>query len=375
MSTLSPKDRVSLCMFTFADGRRCRTPRTGKNPHFCFDHAQKEARALAEESLSKDLAYFFSGDYLSACDLSTALGRLIPAVIRGDVEPKTARTVAYMAQILLQSIQISRHEYINAFDTDNWRDSIRKSVKGNYHHRFPPAPTTTGANSSAPEPARPQTQPQQPAPPPRTPMPPTSAEFVQHVVAGLQTGGGQVPQPAPTTQSVETPAHCHSERSEEPASSSNPSLATHLPRPGRGHSPLPQSPQPAPSLHTPLPPTSAEFVQHVLAGRNSSRPPRKTGVGPQLASAPPQSDPPASPVCHPERSEGSQPNHPGATTDRPQPPAQLAPPTTPTPQPACPEQGRRDNSPQPRPSTEPDRSAPWRNFGDSFRIPPDSKLL
>ncbi len=26
MSSLSPKDRVSLCSFTFSDGRRCRTP-------------------------------------------------------------------------------------------------------------------------------------------------------------------------------------------------------------------------------------------------------------------------------------------------------------------------------------------------------------
>ena len=74
MSSLSVKDRVSLCQFTFADGRRCRTPRTGKNPHFWFDHAQKEARARAAQSLGSDLAYFFSGDYLSACDLSSALG-------------------------------------------------------------------------------------------------------------------------------------------------------------------------------------------------------------------------------------------------------------------------------------------------------------
>jgi hypothetical protein len=62
MSSLSAKDRVSLCSFTFSDGRRCRTPRTGKNPRFCFYHAQKEARAA--KKLGKDLAYFFSGDYL-----------------------------------------------------------------------------------------------------------------------------------------------------------------------------------------------------------------------------------------------------------------------------------------------------------------------
>jgi hypothetical protein len=50
MSSLSAKDRVSLCMFTFADGRRCRTPRVRNHPHFCFDHAQKEARARAASS-------------------------------------------------------------------------------------------------------------------------------------------------------------------------------------------------------------------------------------------------------------------------------------------------------------------------------------
>src|SRR6266436_4597039 len=139
MSSLSPKDRVSLCQFTLSDGRRCRTPRTGKNPHFCFDHAQKEARARTAETLGKDLAYFFSGDYLSACDLRSALGRLIPAVLRGDVKPRTARTVAYLAQILLQAIHLSKHEFSNAFGTDGWRQSVRNSVNSNYDYRFPPA--------------------------------------------------------------------------------------------------------------------------------------------------------------------------------------------------------------------------------------------
>jgi hypothetical protein len=114
-----------VCSFTFADGRRCRTPRLRDNSRFCSYHAQKEARARAAQSLGKDLAYFFSGVYLSACDLSTALGRLIPAVIRGDVKPRAARTVAYLAQTLMQAIHLPKHEYTNAFGTDHWRQSIR----------------------------------------------------------------------------------------------------------------------------------------------------------------------------------------------------------------------------------------------------------
>src|SRR6266478_384908 len=241
MSSLSAKDRVSLCSFTFADGRQCRTPRAAKHPRFCFDHAQKEARARAAQKLGKDLTYFFSGDYLSACDLSTALGRLIPAVVRGDVKPRTARTVAYLAQTLLQSIHISQHEYGEAFGGDGWRKAIRNSVNHNYDYLFPPAPesqhressapaTTTAANSPAPEP-------QQPASAAPSPHP-------QHT--------------SPPPRSVEPPVNCHSERSEESAFSSRSSLATH-------HSPLPHAPQPAPSPHASLPPTSAEFVQQVVA--------------------------------------------------------------------------------------------------------------
>jgi hypothetical protein len=150
-------------MFSFADGRRCRTPRLRNHPHFCFDHAQKEARACAADTLGKDLAYFFSGNYLSACDLGTALGRLIPAVVRGDVKPRTARTVAYMAQTLLQSIHISQDEYINAFGTDVWRKSIRNFVKYNHYYRFPFTPSE--AEGPAPKPEQPQPQPQSAQPP------------------------------------------------------------------------------------------------------------------------------------------------------------------------------------------------------------------
>jgi hypothetical protein len=247
MSTLSPKDRVSLCKFSFADGRRCRTPRTRNHPHFCFDHAQKEARARAAETLGKDVSYYFSGSYVSACDLSSALAGLIPAVIRGDVKPKTASTVAYLVQTLMQAIHLSQHEYINAFGTDTWRQAIRNSVNGNYDYRFPPAPKPEHSASPQPEPASEQ---------PDSPQPQPAARPAQ-------------------TQPAQPLANCHSadpdpvgERSEESASPSNSSLATRnssLPQPR--NSSIPQPPTPSP--HAPLPATSAEFAKQVMAGQNS----------------------------------------------------------------------------------------------------------
>jgi hypothetical protein len=291
MPSLSAKDRVSLCQFTFADGRRCRTPRTGNHPHFCFDHAQKEARALASESLGKDLAYFFSGNYLSACDLSTALARIIPAILRGDVKPRAARTVAYMAQTLAQTIRMSQDEYINAFGTDVWRKAIANSVNGNHKYLFPPAPK-------------------------------------------------------PTVTSV----NCHSERSEEPASSPSP------------------APQPAPSPHTPLPPTSAEFVQNVVAGLPRSVRPGSTGKTGSLPSTPHVQPAPPNP-----RPATPPPQPPESTTNVPPPATQPSPSSAPAPPPTCPEQGQRVTPPSRR-STEPNRDAPW---WDSRHLydPPDSHLL
>jgi hypothetical protein len=128
-------DRSSLCSFSFADGRRCRAPRCSAHPHLCYFHARKEAQALAAQQMGRDIASDLSGGYLSACDLSSALGRLFSAAVQGHIKPKTASTLAYLGQTLLQSIQLAQHEYINAFGTNSWRGTIRSSFA-------PPAPAT-----------------------------------------------------------------------------------------------------------------------------------------------------------------------------------------------------------------------------------------
>jgi hypothetical protein len=127
MSANRSNDRSSLCSFSFADGRRCRTPRCSAHPHLCYFHASKEAQALAARQVGRDIASDLAGSYLSACDLSSALGRLFSAVAQGHLKPKTATTLAYLGQTLLQSIQFAQHEYVNAFGTDYWRRTIRSS--------------------------------------------------------------------------------------------------------------------------------------------------------------------------------------------------------------------------------------------------------
>ena len=102
MSTNTSNDRSSLCAFTFSDSRQCRMPRRVGHPYLCAFHARKEAQALDGETAGRDIAYHLSGNYLSACDLTSALGRLFSAVAQGQLKPKTASTLAYLGQTLAQ---------------------------------------------------------------------------------------------------------------------------------------------------------------------------------------------------------------------------------------------------------------------------------
>jgi len=235
MPSIRPQDRVSLCHFSFADGRRCLTPISPGHPHFCFYHAQKEAQSVAAEKLGRDLDYFFSGHYLSACDLSAALARLFAAVARGHIKPRAARTLAYLAQTLAQTIHLSQHEYINAFGTDAWRQAVRDSVHQNASHDSAPP----DADSPHPAPA---------------PHPPAPAAH-------------QPTQPAPSAQ----PTQCSARplgRSSEPAHATGQSHRSPNPPP-----PAPPSPRPHPAD----PPTHATQPAHETTA-NEAQPPPAPGV-------------------------------------------------------------------------------------------------
>jgi len=245
MPSLTAKDRVSLCLFTFTDGRRCRTPRISSHPHFCFYHAQKESQSQATAKLAKDLAYFFSGDYLSANDLNTALGRLIPAVVRGEIKPRVARTVAYMLQTLLQSTRLAQHEYINAFGTDAWRETVSSSINSNHDHLYPPDPNDPDPDDNASDGAEPEESEPNPPAPSQSARSQTPTQPPQQATAP--------PQPPPATR-TDTEAALNIARSLFPdranAAQSQPTAPTMNPAPAQ--TAQPNNAPPA----APLPPQS-----------------------------------------------------------------------------------------------------------------------
>jgi hypothetical protein len=141
MPSVHAQDRVHLCRYTYADHRKCLTPRSPSHQHFCYFHARRESQSTASAKLADDLSFFFSGRYTSANDLSAALGRLLVAVVRGEIKPGLARTISYMMQTMLQTIQVAQKEYIYAFGTPEWGYEIRNNAEGNFDHFNPPDPS------------------------------------------------------------------------------------------------------------------------------------------------------------------------------------------------------------------------------------------
>jgi hypothetical protein len=131
MSTHPAKDRSSLCTHTFADGRRCRTPRCSNHPYLCYFHARREAQALAGQQLGDDIAYLFSGSLITAGDLNAVLAQVFAGLARGHIKPGAASALGYLGQTMLQNIQNTRHEYMQACGLSRWQKDVHTSIVNN----------------------------------------------------------------------------------------------------------------------------------------------------------------------------------------------------------------------------------------------------
>jgi hypothetical protein len=261
------KDRSpNLCAFTFADGRQCRTPRCSGHLHLCYFHAQKEAESLAAQQVGKDISRFLPAKLLTACDLGAALSRTFCAVAQGQIKPKVASTLGYLAQTMLQSIPIAQHEYIESFNTNTWRNAVRFSFRYEDEANTSasqPAPTPPASSASAPT-AKPASSP--------APQPPVNCHSACPDLVGERSNERPTSGASPESYREEPAFSSSSAPSPTPACASSPSPICQPERSEGSHpTPTTRSAQPAPSPHTPLPPTITEFFQQVEDGRNSSR--------------------------------------------------------------------------------------------------------
>jgi hypothetical protein len=125
MSVHASPDFFHTCAFTYRDGRRCREPRSPDHPTLCLSHARKEAVFLGQEAVAGGICNELKRNYTTACDLSWTLSRIFESVAAGHIKPKTAQTLAYLAQIMAQTIPLAQHEFSESLGPVNWAKAVR----------------------------------------------------------------------------------------------------------------------------------------------------------------------------------------------------------------------------------------------------------
>jgi hypothetical protein len=95
------------CNFQFADGRRCRMLR---DPHvdLCLFHHRELLQLQSAEEIGAELLAL-GGNFQDPIALNFVLGKLFAHVATGRMHRRTASTLAYIAQLLLQTLDKKRY--------------------------------------------------------------------------------------------------------------------------------------------------------------------------------------------------------------------------------------------------------------------------
>jgi len=110
----------ALCQFPFQDGRRCRMLRHPAHPNLCPFHARAELQLRESALLGTELSETISGEFNTATDVNHVLGKLYTAIAQDRIPARNAAALAYVGQLLLQSVHGVKSEFKFSYSFDEW---------------------------------------------------------------------------------------------------------------------------------------------------------------------------------------------------------------------------------------------------------------
>src|SRR5713101_4767955 len=122
---MSKTPSENRCQQTTSSGRRCRSPRSAAHPSLCSYHAREESqKTKSPDSLALDLLGPIH-DFRTATSVNHVLGKLLVLLAAERVPPRNAAVLAYICQLLLQSLSDVKHElYLGKQEPD-----MKKALK------------------------------------------------------------------------------------------------------------------------------------------------------------------------------------------------------------------------------------------------------
>jgi hypothetical protein len=98
------------------------------HPSLCIFHARAERQILESDRLGSELAASLTGDFMTATDINFVLGKLFKAIAQNRIPPRIAANLAFVAKLMLQSLDKLKTEYEFKYNFEAWKSMERDAI-------------------------------------------------------------------------------------------------------------------------------------------------------------------------------------------------------------------------------------------------------
>jgi hypothetical protein len=98
------------------------------HPSLCVFHARAERQLLESDRLGSELAASLTGGFMTATDINFVLGKLFKAIAQNRIPPRIAANLAFVAKLLLQSLDKLKDEYRFHYKYEAWKAMERDAI-------------------------------------------------------------------------------------------------------------------------------------------------------------------------------------------------------------------------------------------------------
>ncbi len=123
------KKRDTRCAHVSADGRRCRLQRSA-NRRYCLSHWNSRQEYANAKRISKQLLGSLD-QFKTANSINQALGKLFALVAKDRIPTRHANLLAYISQLLLQSLPSVAGEVRIGLGHEVWADFLKRTAEVN----------------------------------------------------------------------------------------------------------------------------------------------------------------------------------------------------------------------------------------------------
>jgi hypothetical protein len=138
------------CTHRTSDSRRCQSPRAPNHKTLCANHALQDLQLQNSKLVTEEIVGP-EGDFYSVFAINRSLAKLFAATADNRIPARTATALAYIGQLIMQTLHPLRGEIVAAVDSPEV-DLINRDLFREVRHKLGLAPHGPREEGDVPSP-------------------------------------------------------------------------------------------------------------------------------------------------------------------------------------------------------------------------------